>query len=294
MKQYFNFRRRNGASLLTIRAEKTRLQKLSSFLKQQHLSYDTLGSSDISEFVSSLGQYSTAYAHNILSAMNNYLRYAGRSNLIVSPARTTRRKRTRVRTEPLDFSLQNILEAADQAATIDARFKAIILTCAALGLRLNEAILLEPREALRTLRKCGHIDVIHGSKGGRSRTVERLTYPIFPIEQTLEETLPLCRNLRGNLLEEDETSKKFSERCQRFIQPILKKNGIRKIHDLRAFYAVEVYENLSGFDAPIRCNKRPKGYSKSVDQSVRMEISTRLGHSRVDVTNTYLGKSHRS
>lgn len=56
-----------------------------------------------------------------------------------------------------------------------------------------------------------------------------------------------------------------------------------------ATYACNRYQALSSFEAPVIKGKR--NAPKLLDISTRQEITEELGHSRLSVTNAYLGSS---
>lgn len=66
----------------------------------------------------------------------------------------------------------------------------------------------------------------------------------------------------------------------------LKEFGIASIRDLRAVYACNRYETITGVPAPVL-----GGFaSKDLDIKARKIISSELGHARLNITNSYLGK----
>jgi len=62
--------------------------------------------------------------------------------------------------------------------------------------------------------------------------------------------------------------------------------GDRGLHDLRAAYAAERYEQLTGVAAPVMTDERAP---KEIDREARLTIAEELGHSRWEITNEYLG-----
>ncbi|RMA82717.1 integrase domain-containing protein [Umboniibacter marinipuniceus] len=289
IEEFLGSRRRLPVAAATLRADETRLQLFVDFLSAEELSLEEIEREDIERFSRSLSWYSTAYAHNVLSSTNGFLAFKGREDLVISPADSSERKRVRVRVRPLRFNLANIRKAAFEAGELSPRLGSVVMICALLGLRLREAILLEIRESLRSYRTIGRVDVIHGTKGGRSREVERLVTPLEDIEEVLVEALPLATNQRGNLLGEDANSDYFYRLCERKLQPILKSNGIACIHDLRTYFAVTKFERAAGHLAPINTDTVPKNYNKEHDRAIRLALSEEMGHSRWQITNSYLG-----
>lgn len=62
--------------------------------------------------------------------------------------------------------------------------------------------------------------------------------------------------------------------------------GDRGLHDLKAAYAAERYEQLTGVSAPVMTDERAP---KEIDRKARLIIAQELGHGRYEVTNEYLG-----
>ena len=58
---------------------------------------------------------------------------------------------------------------------------------------------------------------------------------------------------------------------------------------MRAAYACERYETLTGFAAPVVAGERLA--SKALDQHTRTILSQELGHGRTEVIASYIGSS---
>lgn len=74
-----------------------------------------------------------------------------------------------------------------------------------------------------------------------------------------------------NLLAPDE-SKDFLQAVVRPAREILHENGLKGFHELRAAYACERYEQLTGFPAPVN-GGRVHGEDRELDQRARQQIS---------------------
>jgi hypothetical protein len=59
------------------------------------------------------------------------------------------------------------------------------------------------------------------------------------------------------------------------------------LHGLRSAYACERYEALTGSPAPVAGGEVP---DRALDREARSIIAEELGHSRIDVTNEYMGR----
>lgn len=152
---------------------------------------------------------------------------------------------------------------------------------AALGLRRDESIKFQPHYADR-----GNHIAIKGSwaKGGRDRTV-----PITTPEQrtVLDESHRLAG--LGSLIPADKTYIQqrhvYDGQC--------KAAGLSNMHGLRHRYAQMRYEALTGWKAPAAGGLSVKGLSPTQrveDDHARQTISRELGHERIQITATYLGR----
>ena len=99
-------------------------------------------------------------------------------------------------------------------------------------------------------------------------------------------------NKTRSLVPKGQTYKSFSDDISNIVLPVLKQNGIARLHDLRSAYACERYKALTGHEAP--CNLRRKSdVDSSVDEKVRLTIGYELGHGRTDVVSAYIGAKPR-
>ncbi len=152
---------------------------------------------------------------------------------------------------------------------------------AAFGLRREESIKFQPRYADR-----GDHIAIKGSwaKGGRYRMV-----PIATPEQriVLDEAHRLAGS--GSLIPAQKTYIQqrhvYDGQC--------KAAGLSNMHGLRHRYAQMRYEALTGWKAPAAGGPGRAGLSPTQrleDNHARQTISRELGHERIQITATYLGR----
>ena len=152
---------------------------------------------------------------------------------------------------------------------------------AAFGLRREESIKFQPRYADR-----GDHIAIKGSwaKGGRDRQV-----PITTPEQrtVLDEAHRLAE--LGSLIPANKTYIQqrhvYDGQC--------KAAGLSNMHGLRHRYAQMRYEALTGWKAPAADGPSVDGLSPTrrvEDNHARQTISRELGHERIQITATYLGR----
>ncbi len=151
----------------------------------------------------------------------------------------------------------------------------------AFGLRREEAIKFRPDYAIRENQL-----VLRGSwtKGGRPRVI-----PIT--SDTQRELLQEAKALAGSgaMIPAD---RRYVDQLHRYERQTAKA-GLTKLHGLRHGYAQLRYREMTGRDAPAaggKCSKELTSQEKAADQAARLQISTELGHSREQITATYLGR----
>ncbi len=155
------------------------------------------------------------------------------------------------------------------------------------GLRREESIKFKPHQA-----DISHSIVLQASwtKGGIERQV--------PITTTSQrdclERIKVLVDKDMSLIPEDK-----NYRQQRDTYDYLThKNGFKNLHGLRHAYAQNRYEILTnkltngyGWKSPIQNGPKTSqlnSYERFIDKSVRMMISQELGHSRLNITKSYL------
>lgn len=169
------------------------------------------------------------------------------------------------------------------------RAAVIVLLCRAFGIRLREAVLANLADWQRQAREHHQIDVREGTKGGRGKEVERWV----PLSErgrfALREVVQVRNQLGGqNLLRPDETFDDLVNDGEvRRARKILHEFGIKGYHELRAAWACERYEEISGAVAPILQAGPSSGQQN--DDPFRLTLARELGHDRVDVVAAYIG-----
>lgn len=222
-------------------------------------------------------------AQNRISAVNTVMTLATKGQWVpISPTSSTEcgiAKRTHVRIVPPTGLNRDHLQRT--LSRLDARGYAITSLARELGLRSKEASLLDAVSALNEAVKTGAVTIEHGTKGGRSRTFSLSSERQLTALQRAAEVQGLARAVMP--AEEDWQS--WRETGLRRIRETLQVFSIRGIHELRSAYACDRYEQLTGFHAPVLGGNAPR----DLDQKARQQISAELGHSRIDITNAYLG-----
>ena len=230
------------------------------------------------------GELSAAYAQNLVSAINTVMHLV-RNWPSVNPTKACGiAQRCAVRdTPPLGVDRTVFERGLEQLRGDDQlRAAAVANLARELGLRSKEAALLNAHKALQEARECGQVTIVDGAKGGRSRTV--------PISQERQlSVLASAATLQGtgrSLIPVEQNWKQFRENTLRQGRGPLQQAGITGYHDLRAAYACERYQQLTGHPAPVIAGGI---VDKDQDRAAREQISAELGHGRIDVVAEYIG-----
>jgi len=172
------------------------------------------------------------------------------------------------------------------------RIAALLGLQRAFGLRFKESALLNAKLTLKEANIKGFISVNSGTKGGRKRTV-----PCRPVGITALEQASAVQDGRS-MIPEMLTYIKFRQECY-----IVAGELDFNFHSERHAYAQERYREITNAPSPIESGwprkerfKHLAEYlniseteAKEIDKAARIIISIELGHSRVEITNAYLG-----
>lgn len=229
------------------------------------------------------GELSPSYAQNLVSAVNTVMNAATRGQWeSVSPTKECGiAQRSNVRDTPATSIDRERFETAQTAAT--ERGQAIVGLARDLGLRSKESSLINAQAALKEAQSTGKVTIAYGTKGGRAREI--------PITQERQiESLSRAANVQGqdrSLVPNTQTWAQFRNSELRDTRETLQEHGIKGIHDLRAAYASERYQALTGERTPLEGGQA----SKADDLAARKIIAVELGHGRerVDVIASYIG-----
>jgi hypothetical protein len=252
------------------------LRRLEEVTRDQVTAYGQTLADQVAE-----GTLSAAYAQNLVSAVNTVLNAATRGQWqSVSPTRECGiAHRSGVRETPSTAIDRGRVEAA-QAAMND-RGQAITDLARDLGLRSKEASLINARGALNEARDTGRVTIVDGTKGGRARQV--------PITQERQiASLARAATVQGearSLIPQGQTWAQFRDGELREIRETLQDQGLTGLHDLRAGYASERYQALTGERPPLEGGQVPK----ADDRAAREILAVELGHGRIDVIASYIG-----
>lgn len=172
-------------------------------------------------------------------------------------------------------------DAETLAKVSDERVRLALKLEAAFGLRREEVLKMRP-----ALADSGDRLALRSSwcKGGRYREIP-LTHP--KQRALLDEVKALCGD--GSLIGE---GRNYHQAVKQY-ENTLMKAGIRNAHGFRHAYAQWRYKSLTGWDAPAAGGRSCTEMTQSEqahDRRARLQISHELGHGRLDVTDTYLGR----
>ena len=239
------------------------------------------------------GNVGIATAQNRLSSVNRTMA-ALRGDQYVkipSPSKVLGLQRSGVRSEAPQgqdrVQVEQIARALSEHG--QQRVSAIVRLAREIGMRLREVILADLPRLQREARQLGKINIQDGTKGGRSgASAPRWIAVTDQVRDVLYRASEASPNGSRNLLATDESYKVFLQTVVRPARDILHEHGLKGFHELRAAYACERYEQLTGFPAPVN-GGRGHREDRELDRRARQQISHELGHSRIDVVNAYIG-----
>lgn len=238
------------------------------------------------------GNLCIATAQNRLSSVNRTLAaLRGDQDVRINPSQALGQHRSNVRTRAPDGQapeqVQRVLQTLFEQNY--ERVAAIVMLARTTGMRLREAILADLPRLQREAVHLGHINIQDGTKGGRSGTsAPRWIIATEQVNAALQLARDASPPRSRNLLARDESYAAFLQQSVLPARETLHEYGLKGFHELRAAYACERYEQLTGHAAPVNgghCYRIDRG----LDQQARQQISLELGHNRIDVVSTYIG-----
>ncbi len=156
-------------------------------------------------------------------------------------------------------------------------------------MRLREAILADLPRLHREAEHFGRINIQDGTKGGRSgASAPRWVVANEAVKAALQLARKASPPRSRNLLAQNESYAAFLQQTVLPARETLHEHGLKGFHELRAAFACERYEQLTGHPAPVNgghCYRIDRG----LDQQARQQISLELGHNRIDVVSAYVG-----
>lgn len=239
------------------------------------------------------GNVGIATAQNRLSSVNRTMAALRGDEYvkIPSPSKALGLQRSSVRSEAPQGQDRAQIEliALVLSERGQQRVAAIVHLARDTGMRLREAILADLPRLQREARQLGKINIQDGTKGGRSgASAPRWIAVTDQIRGALDRAWEASPSGSRNLLAPRESYKEFMQSVVRPARDILHEHGLKGFHELRAAYACERYEQLTGLNTPVNggCVHRE---DRELDQHARQQISHELGHNRMDVVSAYIG-----
>lgn len=229
-------------------------------------------------------ELSPAYAQNLVSAINTVMHLVCDWSSVSPTKACGIAQRCAVRdTPPLGVDRILLERSLEQLRGNDQlRAAAVADLAREFGLRSKEAALLNTNKALQEARERGLVTIVDGTKGGRGRVV-----PVLQ-EQQLRAlaNAAIQQGVGRSLIPVEQNWKQFRENTLRHGRIPLQQVGITGYHDLRAAYACDRYQQITGYPAPVIAGGT---VDKHQDRLAREQISAELGHGRIDVVSEYIG-----
>lgn len=280
-----NDREAGQISYSTVANTLQRFDRFKEFAKENGVGrFEKVDRQLVQQYAQSLrdSAYSASYQQNLLSAVNSVMgrvsEHGGRTWATVSARAEGLAQRSFVRTEQTASREQS--STAIQNMT--PRAAAVAELARELGLRSKEASLLNNHNALREAETRGTVTVVDGTKGGRSREV-----PIT--DQRQVEALRNAATVQGSgrsIIPPGQTWNQFRNGELNDNRGAMQAEGIRGYHELRSAYAADRYEQLTGHAAPTNGGQIT---DRDADRAAREQISSELGHGRIEVVSEYVG-----
>ena len=239
------------------------------------------------------GELGVATAQNRLSSVNRTLA-ALRSDQnvrIASPSKALGMQRSNVRISAPGGQdhqqVRRVIEALKEQQ--HGRVAAIVMLARATGMRLREVILADLPRLQREAQRFDRINIQDGTKGGRSgASAPRWVVANKEVKMALHFARHASPTGSRNLLARGESYATFLQQTVCPARELLHEYELNGFHELRAAYACERYEQLTGHAAPVNGGHCYR-IDRDLDQQVRQQISLELGHNRIDVVSAYIG-----
>lgn len=236
-----------------------------------------------------------ATIQNRISIFRTFSGWIGKAGMITEATHyvedPNRVKRSYKATVDKSWSAKGVdpLERIQEIELFDKHVAVQLRVICAFGLRVQEGVRFQPHRA----DKGAEIEVIHGTKGGKQRTV-----PIQTPEQRkiLDEAKTFVgyhapnRSLASRYLNLAQAIHRFYYTMKRFGITIAQL-GVTP-HGLRHEYANDRFEDEAGVPSPVRGGDS-REISGVSDVLARTRVSAELGHVRTSITSAYLGTKVR-
>lgn len=228
------------------------------------------------------GEFSASYAQNLVSAVNSVMRLATKNGWeSISPTRDCGIAQRDHARQTIPSGIDRELVTASLSA-LPPRSAAVVELCRELGLRSKEASLLNAKSTLNKATKTGIATITEGTKGGRAREI--------PVSEQGLQALKNASIQQGDdrsMIPADRSWAEWRNNELRQAREIVQNFIGGGLHDLRAAWACERYQELTGHDAPVCGGSQP---DKAIDIAARIQISAELGHGRMEIVAAYIGR----
>lgn len=285
--------RYGGGHYNTVAAHQERFERFVAFAKsEKYRDAQFITRETVEKYAQQVADsgFSTSYAQNLISSVNVVLSaMRGDNTLSVSPSAFAG-ERSHVRTEvPGGIDRAEVQTACASMRDAGAvRAAAVTELARELGLRIEEASIGNLGRWAKEATTKGAINITEGTKGGRGNFVDRWV-PATPSGiSALNRALEASPDGSRNLLAPGEKYIQFVDGELNRGREHLKAAGIAKYHDLRAAYACERYQQLTGSPAPVLTGG-VMAAGRDADLQARETLTGELGHGRVDVVASYVG-----
>lgn len=237
-----------------------------------------------------IGDLAVSSAQNYLSAINSSLSCArGDHDLRFTAVKDA------------DFFKREFIAKVDKSISKDAhanliskcdvRVAAVLELQREFGLRNKESCLINANKALDQAREKGVVTIERGTKGGRVREI-----------QITSDRQIVALIVASEIQQKDRSLVPADQKFSQFQDHIYYQVG-HGVHGERHNYANDRYEQIAGVQSPVRVGVEHKDHiayiakelnisiddAKNKDVDARKQISEELGHSRVSITNSYIG-----
>jgi len=239
-------------------------------------------------------EISISTAHDYLAAVNRVLEIArgDRCLRVAAVGDAGLNRRTNVAQSSKATPATTHAAACDR---LPPHLATIIRLQRALGLRFEESLKINPSRALGEALRLGRVRIVSGTKGGRPREIEVNS----PDQLAALKGAIQWQSARHSLIPEDVSYVQFKRWCYRQLEAFE-----LTFHGERHAYANSRYRQLTGTRSPVESGKTKSSHiaeimssrsvnaieAKQIDIDARLVIAEELGHSRIEISNTYLGK----
>ena len=236
------------------------------------------------------GDLSLTYATSLMSSLNRVVAIMrGDQAVKIAPSKYLGSRCRARKLPPKGMDAEKVKEAAKAMATLgNVREALVILIARLFGCRKKEACLLDTKKALAEALRENIIRITRGTKGGYGHVVPR-EIVITPSDL---DTLRQAAALQGDgtcLIPSDMSLEEFVGSVNRAWRKVRNDFELGKIHDLRACKACEIYEQVSGYPAPVLVGNVVLADKKS-HKEAQSKACNALGHKSPREFDAYGGR----